>query len=62
MSNVDYTIGSEHRSRDLSEKLPRETGLMPEDKPLNFFIGCFWALITEVGAGLVVWLLFKLLR
>lgn len=62
MSIVAYPTGPVYRSRDLWENLPRETGLMPEDKPLNFFIGCFWALVTEVGAGLVVWLLFELLR
>ena len=62
MSDVAYPIGSVRRSGNLWESLPRETGLMPDDKPLNLFIGCFWALVTEIGAGFIVWFLWEVCR
>jgi hypothetical protein len=62
MSNTAYPIASVHQSRDFWESLPRIDKGVAETMPSRFFIGVFWALVIEVGAGVTGWLLWELCR
>jgi hypothetical protein len=65
MSNTAYPIASVHhghQSRDFWESLPRKDKGVAETMPSRFFIGVFWALVIEVGAGVIGWLLWELFR
>jgi hypothetical protein len=64
--NRVYPVGSGgtptssiHRSRNLWEMLPREDcGIASKDdwEGRNLFIGCFWALVIELGMAAIAWL------
>jgi len=55
--NTIYPVGSIHRYHEnLWEELPREDRGVVEIGPPYLFIGCFWALVIELGMAAIAWL------